>query len=80
MGEAGRCPGPERMQRKPKSHSSAPYINQFSFQEELRHGRTMVAADDDLMKEDETTETVDDRTSIEEMGQDGMTDVDGLGT
>lgn len=36
----------------------------------------MVAADGDLMKEDETMGTVDGQTSIEEMDQGGMTDVD----
>ena len=80
-GRSRPLPGQKRMQRKArkaKSPSSVPYISQSSCQEERPPGLTTVAVDDDLMKGDETMGSVDDQTSIEEMDQDGMTDVDKL--
>lgn len=67
-----------RKLRKAKSPSSVPYISQSSCHEERPPGLTTVAVGDDLMKGDETMGTVDEQTSIEEMGQEWMTGVDKL--
>jgi hypothetical protein len=80
-GRSRPLPGQKRMQRKPKRAKSllnVPYISQCWFQKDRPLGPTTAAVDDDLMKEDETMGTVDGQTSIEETGQDGMTDVDRL--
>lgn len=61
---------PKKMQRKPrkaKSLSSVPCISLCSCQEEPHQGPTMVAEEDDLMKEEETIRIVADQMSIEEM-------------
>ena len=78
-GRSRPLPGQKRMQRKPrraKSPSSVPYTSPCSCQEEQHLDPTMVVVDDGLMKEDEMMGAVDGRTSIEEMDQDGMIEVD----
>jgi hypothetical protein len=68
----------QRKLKRAKSLSNVPYISQCWFQKDRPLGPTTAAVDDDLMKEDETMGTADGQTSIEETGQDGMTDVDRL--
>lgn len=71
-------PDPKRMQKglkTAKNPSSVPYISQCLCQEDPPQGPTIVVAEEDLMKEDETMWTVADLMSMEGMDQDGMIDV-----